>query len=117
MVGNVVGLILPLVAAMVVGYGLWAAFLVGAFGYFASFVIGLKLDEVTRESHPPAPDPEPESALRYVFADAPPVATEGSPAEGGRAEGSPNGQADLDAGELESTGGEATPAVPPAEGA
>jgi 2-oxoisovalerate dehydrogenase E1 component alpha subunit len=64
-----------------------------------------------------SPDPEPESALRHVFADAPPVATEGSRAEDGPSEESPNGRADLEAGELETTGGEATPAVPPAEGA
>jgi len=42
-VGNVGGLIFPLLAAGVVGRGLWAAFAIGALGYFASFAAGVKL--------------------------------------------------------------------------
>ena len=41
--GNVGGLVFPLLAAAVVGYGIGAAFTVGAVGYGASFVAGLKL--------------------------------------------------------------------------
>ena len=37
-VGNVGGLIFPLAAASVVGYGIWAAFAIGALGYGASFL-------------------------------------------------------------------------------
>lgn len=42
-VGNVGGLIFPLLAAGVVGYGLWAAFAIGALGYAASFGAGVRL--------------------------------------------------------------------------
>lgn len=42
-VGNVGGLIFPLLAAGVVGSGLWAAFAIGALGYAASVVSGVKL--------------------------------------------------------------------------
>jgi MFS family permease len=42
-VGNVGGLIFPLLAASVVGSGLWAAFAIGALGYAASVVSGIKL--------------------------------------------------------------------------
>ena len=44
--GNVGGLIFPMLAAGVVGYGIGAALAVGAFGYGASFVAGLKLGRV-----------------------------------------------------------------------
>jgi predicted MFS family arabinose efflux permease len=43
-VGNVGGLIFPLLAAGVVSYGLWAAFAIGALGYGASFAAGVRLD-------------------------------------------------------------------------
>ncbi len=42
-VGNTGGLIFPLLAAGVVGSGLWAAFSIGALGYAASVVSGVKL--------------------------------------------------------------------------
>jgi DHA1 family multidrug resistance protein-like MFS transporter len=42
-VGNVGGLIFPLLAAGVVGSGLWAAFAIGSLGYAASVVSGVKL--------------------------------------------------------------------------
>lgn len=50
-VGNVGGLLFPLLAAGVVGSGLWAAFAIGALGYAASVVSGTKLGRVpvTRE--------------------------------------------------------------------
>lgn len=50
-VGNVGGLLFPLLAAGVVGSGLWAAFAIGALGYAASVVSGAKLGRVpvTRE--------------------------------------------------------------------
>ena len=51
-VGNVGGLIFPLLAAGVVGYGLWAAFAIGALGYGASFVAGVKLGHAAEA--PPA---------------------------------------------------------------
>jgi predicted MFS family arabinose efflux permease len=43
-VGNVGGLIFPVLAAAAVSHGLWAAFGIGALGYGASFVAGVKLD-------------------------------------------------------------------------
>jgi DHA1 family multidrug resistance protein-like MFS transporter len=49
-VGNTGGLIFPLLAAGVVGSGLWAAFMIGALGYAASVVTGAKLGRT------PAPD-------------------------------------------------------------
>jgi MFS family permease len=49
-VGNTGGLIFPLLAAGVVGSGLWAAFMIGALGYAASVVSGAKLGRT------PAPD-------------------------------------------------------------
>jgi DHA1 family multidrug resistance protein-like MFS transporter len=45
-VGNVGGLIFPLLAAGVVGSGLWAAFAIGSLGYAASVVTGVKLGRV-----------------------------------------------------------------------
>ena len=42
-VGNVGGLIFPLLAAGVGGSGLWAAFAIGSLGYAASVVSGVKL--------------------------------------------------------------------------
>jgi predicted MFS family arabinose efflux permease len=42
-VGNVGGLIFPLLAAGVVGSGLWTAFAIGSLGYAASVVSGVKL--------------------------------------------------------------------------
>lgn len=45
-VGNVGGLLFPLLAAGVVGSGLWAAFAIGALGYAASVVSGVKLGRV-----------------------------------------------------------------------
>ena len=45
-VGNVGGLIFPLLAASVVGSGLWAAFAIGSLGYAASVVSGVKLGRV-----------------------------------------------------------------------
>jgi predicted MFS family arabinose efflux permease len=42
-VGNIGGLIFPLIAASVVSSGLWAAFAIGALGYGASVVSGIKL--------------------------------------------------------------------------
>jgi predicted MFS family arabinose efflux permease len=42
-VGNVGGLIFPLLAAGVVGSGLWAAFAIGALGYAAGVISGIKL--------------------------------------------------------------------------
>jgi DHA1 family multidrug resistance protein-like MFS transporter len=42
-VGNVGGLIFPVLAAAVVGSGLWAAFAIGALGYAASVASGVKL--------------------------------------------------------------------------
>jgi DHA1 family multidrug resistance protein-like MFS transporter len=61
-VGNVGGLIFPLVASSVVGYGLWAAFVVGAVGYGASFVAGLRLDRATKHDPQPSPLAEGERA-------------------------------------------------------
>ena len=45
-IGNVGGLIFPLLAAGVVGSGLWAAFAIGALGYAASVVSGARLERV-----------------------------------------------------------------------
>ena len=45
-VGNVGGLIFPLIAAGVVGSGLWTAFAIGSLGYAASVVTGVKLGRV-----------------------------------------------------------------------
>jgi DHA1 family multidrug resistance protein-like MFS transporter len=45
-VGNVGGLIFPLIAAGAVGSGLWAAFAIGALGYGASVITGVKLDKI-----------------------------------------------------------------------
>jgi hypothetical protein len=45
-VGNVGGLIFPLLAAGVVGPGLWTAFALGSLGYAASVVSGVKLGRV-----------------------------------------------------------------------
>ena len=45
-VGNVGGLLFPLLAAGAVGSGLWAAFAIGALGYAASVVSGAKLGRV-----------------------------------------------------------------------
>ena len=45
-VGNVGGLIFPLLAAGVVGSGLWTAFAIGSLGYAASVVSGVKLGRV-----------------------------------------------------------------------
>jgi DHA1 family multidrug resistance protein-like MFS transporter len=52
-VGNAGGLVFPLLAAAVVGSGLWAAFAIGALGYGASVLTGIRLGRVTalRESH------------------------------------------------------------------
>ena len=50
-VGNVGGLIFPLLAAGVVGSGLWTAFAIGSLGYAASVVSGVKLGRV--RSTPP----------------------------------------------------------------
>lgn len=51
-VGNVGGLIFPLLAAGVVGSGLWAAFAIGAGGYAASVASGIKLGRVARAAPP-----------------------------------------------------------------
>ena len=45
-VGNVGGLIFPLLAAGVVGSGLWTAFAIGSLGYAASVVSGVRLGRV-----------------------------------------------------------------------
>ena len=45
-VGNVGGLIFPLLAAGVVGSGLWTAFAIGSLGYAANVVSGVKLGRV-----------------------------------------------------------------------
>jgi DHA1 family multidrug resistance protein-like MFS transporter len=57
-VGNVGGLIFPLLAAGVVGSGLWAAFAIGSLGYAASVVSGVKLGRVPPSS-PPLEKPVP----------------------------------------------------------
>lgn len=57
MMGNVGGLLFPLMAAGVVGYGVWAACMVGALGYLSSFLSAMKLNQVT----PPRPDVTPRS--------------------------------------------------------
>lgn len=51
-VGNVAGLIFPLAAAGLVGSGLWIAFAIGAVGYGASFVTGLKMGRVEERERP-----------------------------------------------------------------
>lgn len=53
-VGNVGGLIFPLLAAGIVGSGLWTAFAIGSLGYAASVVTGVKLGRVraTRREEP-----------------------------------------------------------------
>ena len=56
-VGNVGGLIFPLLAAGVVGSGLWAAFAIGSLGYAASVVSGVKLGRL-----PSAPAVAPREA-------------------------------------------------------
>lgn len=53
-VGNVGGLIFPLLAAGVVGSGLWAAFAIGALGYAASVASGVRLGRVPMPA-PPRP--------------------------------------------------------------
>jgi DHA1 family multidrug resistance protein-like MFS transporter len=53
-VGNVGGLIFPLLAVGVVGSGLWTAFAIGALGYSASVVSGVKLGRVQRLRAPDA---------------------------------------------------------------
>lgn len=65
-VGNTGGLIFPLLAAGVVSSGLWTAFAIGALGYAASVVAGVKLGRT------PAPD---------LLAEKPPK-TAGPPAAG-----------------------------------
>jgi hypothetical protein len=45
-VGNVGGLIFPLLAAGVVSSGLWAAFAIGALGYAASAAAGVHLSRM-----------------------------------------------------------------------
>jgi MFS family permease len=55
-VGNVGGLIFPLLAAGVVGSGLWAAFAIGALGYAASVASGVKLGRTP--DRPAEPDVE-----------------------------------------------------------
>ena len=53
-VGNVGGLIFPLLAVGVVGSGLWTAFAIGSLGYSASVVSGVKLGRVQRHRDPEA---------------------------------------------------------------
>jgi predicted MFS family arabinose efflux permease len=52
-VGNVGGLIFPLLATTVVGFGLWTAFVIGALGYGASVASGIKLSRVAAASPRP----------------------------------------------------------------
>ena len=52
-VGNVGGLIFPLLAAGVVGSGLWIAFIIGSLGYAASVASGVKLGRVRPAETPP----------------------------------------------------------------
>ena len=54
-VGNVGGLIFPVLAAGAVSYGLWAAFAIGALGYGVSFAAGVKLGRAG-EAAPAVPD-------------------------------------------------------------
>ena len=56
-VGNVGGLIFPLLATAVVGSGLWTAFAIGSLGYAASVVSGVKLGRV--RATPPREEPVP----------------------------------------------------------
>lgn len=51
-VGNVGGLVFPLLAAVVVGSGLWTAFAIGSLGYAASVVTGVKLGRVPSSPTP-----------------------------------------------------------------
>ncbi len=51
-VGNVGGLIFPLLAVGVVGSGLWAVFAIGSLGYAASVVSGVKLGRIRPVTEP-----------------------------------------------------------------
>jgi MFS family permease len=58
-VGNVGGLIFPVLAAGAVSYGVWAAFAIGAAGYCTSFLAGVKLDRAAGSDPEPAPGASP----------------------------------------------------------